>query len=125
MGDGSLTDVLTFDLRGRNRGAIDGQILMCEEVARERAKQNRRIPAVGGHRRQIAISNTSTAHRAVAHGDRRALQPWQRELALYVVHGCLHLCGHDDRRPTDFSKMHALEDRILTNIGIGPVFDTQ
>jgi len=89
MGDGSVTDVLTFDLRDRRRGAIEGQILVCVDVAKKRA----------GPR-----------------GD------WRGETALYVVHGCLHLCGYDDHDPRDFKKMHAREDEILELLGLGRVF---
>lgn len=89
MGDGSLTDVLTFDLRDRRGGPIEGQILVCRDVAKKRA----------GSR-----------------GD------WRRELALYVVHGCLHLCGYDDHDPRGFARMHAREDEILESLELGRVF---
>lgn len=92
MGDGSVTDVLTFDLRERGRGPIEGQILVCVDVAKRRA----------GPR-----------------GD------WRRELALYVVHGCLHLCGYDDHDPRDFKKMHTREDEILESLGLGRVFSDE
>ena len=44
------------------------------------------------------------------------------ELLLYAIHGMLHLCGFDDKNEKDFKKMHAMEDRILTELGFGPVF---
>jgi probable rRNA maturation factor len=47
---------------------------------------------------------------------------WRGELLLYVVHGCLHLCGHDDHRAADAAKMHEQEDRLLSLLGWGPVF---
>lgn len=47
---------------------------------------------------------------------------WQRELLLYVVHGCLHLCGYDDRRRQDAARMHLREDELLVRLGIGPVY---
>ena len=46
----------------------------------------------------------------------------ERELLLYALHGMLHLCGYDDRTATAFRTMHATEDRILTRLGVGPVF---
>lgn len=49
----------------------------------------------------------------------------ERELLLYCLHGLLHLTGHDDRDDDSFRKMHAAEDRILTRIGIGPVFSAK
>ncbi len=37
-----------------------------------------------------------------------------RELALYVVHGLLHLAGYDDRTAAQRRKMRAAERRVLT-----------
>jgi len=48
--------------------------------------------------------------------------PVERELLLYALHGLLHLCGYDDRTDAAFRAMHRAEDRILTQIGVGPVF---
>lgn len=44
------------------------------------------------------------------------------ELALYAVHGLLHLLGYDDRDEAQAARIHAMEDRILSSIGIGPVY---
>jgi probable rRNA maturation factor len=44
------------------------------------------------------------------------------ELLLYCLHGLLHLSGLDDRTPGDYHRMHTTEDRLLTAIGVGPVF---
>jgi len=46
----------------------------------------------------------------------------RHELLLYVVHGILHLLGEDDHDPEDFKRMHAREDQILTQLGLGAVF---
>jgi probable rRNA maturation factor len=43
-----------------------------------------------------------------------------RELALYVVHGVLHLCGHDDRRAAARSRMRREERRVLAALGYEP-----
>jgi probable rRNA maturation factor len=40
-----------------------------------------------------------------------------RELSLYVVHGVLHLCGFDDRRPADRRTMRAAEAAVLARLG--------
>ena len=50
--------------------------------------------------------------------------PVERELLLYALHGLLHLCGYDDRTDASFATMHRTEDRILTQLGVGPVFNT-
>lgn len=44
------------------------------------------------------------------------------ELVLYVVHGVLHLAGHDDHADAAYRRMHRREDEILTALGWGPVF---
>jgi probable rRNA maturation factor len=49
----------------------------------------------------------------------------QDELLLYAIHGLLHLSGHDDRTERGYRKMHQIEDKILTQLGIGPVFKPQ
>ena len=46
-----------------------------------------------------------------------------REVLLYALHGLLHLDGFDDRTARGFRDMHATEDRILTRLGVGPVFE--
>jgi probable rRNA maturation factor len=51
--------------------------------------------------------------------DRSAVE---RELLLYALHGLLHLSGFDDRNKAEYSKMHDMEDRILTRLGVGRVF---
>jgi probable rRNA maturation factor len=38
---------------------------------------------------------------------------WQGELARYVIHGLLHLCGHDDLKPVARRKMKREENRLV------------
>lgn len=38
---------------------------------------------------------------------------WQSEVVRYVIHGVLHLLGHDDRRPLPRRKMKRAEGRLL------------
>lgn len=96
-GVAGTTDVLTFDLgTDRRRGWIEGEIIVCGDVAQQSAARTLNM-------RQRAA--------AVA-----------AELALYVVHGVLHLAGHDDGDARGFARMHAREDEILTRLGLGPVF---
>ncbi len=51
--------------------------------------------------------------------------PVERELLLYALHGLLHLCGHDDKTDSGYRRMHRTEDMILTQLGVGPVFNTK
>ena len=46
----------------------------------------------------------------------------ETELLLYVIHGLLHCTGYDDQTPTDADRMHREEDRLLGEIGLGPVY---
>lgn len=46
----------------------------------------------------------------------------KRELLLYIIHGMLHCLGHDDRDQASFERMHAAEDRVLEQIGVGATF---
>src|SRR5260370_12005113 len=42
----------------------------------------------------------------------------QAELALYVIHGLLHLCGYDDKSETEARKMREQERRYLRELGL-------
>ena len=44
---------------------------------------------------------------------RRFRTMWQSELVRYVVHGVLHLLGHDDHRAADRRKMKREENRLV------------
>jgi len=48
---------------------------------------------------------------------RRGLDP-ARELLLYVVHGTLHLCGHDDTEPAARTRMRRAERAVLASLGL-------
>ena len=37
-----------------------------------------------------------------------------RELQLYLVHGLLHLDGHDDKTPSQAKRMQVAQERLLT-----------
>jgi probable rRNA maturation factor len=50
----------------------------------------------------------------------------QAELALYVIHGLLHLCGHDDKSKEAAARMRERERHYLRQLGlpdIAPVED--
>lgn len=42
----------------------------------------------------------------------------EAELALYVIHGLLHLCGYDDKKPQDAVAMHERESHWLKTLGL-------
>jgi probable rRNA maturation factor len=71
-------------------------------------------PQGGGPAGELYVS----VERARAEARARRIAP-EGELALYVVHGCLHLCGHDDRRPAARARMRAAERAVLSRLGYG------
>ena len=48
---------------------------------------------------------------------RRFRVTWQAELARYVIHGILHLQGHDDQNAAGRRRMKREEGRLLKELG--------
>lgn len=94
------TDVLTFDL-------TDEPV----ESGRRSAEGSSGVHA------EIVVSVDAARREAARRG-----HDVMAELALYVVHGTLHLLGHDDHRRVDAERMHTEEDVILTGLGLGPIY---
>jgi probable rRNA maturation factor len=42
---------------------------------------------------------------------------WPEEVARYVIHGLLHLHGHDDRSPGPRRRMKRVENRLVREVG--------
>jgi probable rRNA maturation factor len=42
---------------------------------------------------------------------------WQAEIVRYIVHGVLHLLGHDDRKPERRRRMKRAENRLVRRLG--------
>lgn len=94
--DPTPTDVLTFDL------------------APPEADRSGPVTHIDG---DLVICRDEAQRQATARGhDTRV------ELLLYVVHGLMHLLGEDDHDDQDYKRMHQREDRLLTQMGLGPVF---
>jgi probable rRNA maturation factor len=55
----------------------------------------------------VISAETARAH-AAEYG-----QPVDHEIALYILHGLLHLNGFDDSNPRDCKRMHALQARLF------------
>lgn len=62
---------------------------------------------------EVVISFPQAERQAREHG-----HATRDELALLVVHGVLHLEGHDHEAPGDEARMRALESRALAGLGI-------
>ena len=68
--------------------------------------------AGGGPAGELVVS-VDCARRVATERD----MPAGRELALYLVHGALHLCGFDDREPADRARMRSAERSVLAALG--------
>src|SRR4051812_296265 len=49
----------------------------------------------------------------------------QAELALYVIHGLLHLCGHDDKTPQAASAMRQRERHYLAALNLPDIAERE
>ncbi len=65
------------------------------------------------HLGEVIISYPQTKRQA-----EEQRHPLERELALLVVHGVLHLLGYDHELPEQAKKMKAMESRILDAIEV-------
>jgi probable rRNA maturation factor len=69
---------------------------------------------------QIAVSVETARREAQRRG-----HPVEAEVLLYCLHGTLHLLGYDDDNPDEAERMHAAEDELLTELGVGRVYGRQ
>ena len=60
---------------------------------------------------EILISTDMAIRQAADHE-----QPPEREVALYLIHGMLHLHGHEDKSATGFTTMKLLQEAILNQV---------
>jgi probable rRNA maturation factor len=97
LGDPSATDVITFDHSRDHQPGVAGEICVSADAAVRQAR------AGSGRTRRFSS-----------------------ELALYIVHGWLHLAGHDDLTPTEKRRMRRAEARAMRHLrenGLLPVFE--
>jgi len=62
---------------------------------------------------EIVVSAETAAREAAARG-----LPPHAELALYTIHGLLHLLGYDDQTPHDTARMRQAEQQALEAAGL-------
>ncbi len=72
-------------------------------------------PEAGVQLGEVIVSQETAARQAAAHGRAAA-----HELAHLIVHGVLHLLGHDHAEPAQERAMRAREDEVLTANGFPP-----
>ncbi|MGE5538343.1 MAG: rRNA maturation RNase YbeY [Gemmatimonas sp.] len=94
------TDVLAFP-------QIDGGV---RRIASALARAAGRDP--------VPLGDVIVAYGACARGAREARVPIRSHVAHLVVHGALHLLGHDHAASHDTVRMRALEREALTRLGI-------
>ena len=94
LDDPTPTDVITFDLRDGESlaAALPEDLLPLEAELYVGVQEARRVAEVRG-------------------------VDWARELALYVTHGVLHLCGFDDHTQEDSAAMRAAEVAVMRALG--------
>jgi probable rRNA maturation factor len=76
------------------------------------------LPAAGAAVEGEIIASAEMAAQMAPEGQWSA----DAELALYVVHGLLHLCGYDDLTPADRSLMKTREILAMNSLGFNPVY---
>jgi len=104
LGHDGPTDVLAFDLRdAADQDDSNGDGFLRGELEGD------------------VVISVETAMREAR---RRGHEP-DAEVALYAVHGILHLLGYDDHQDRDAARMHVVEDEILASVGWGPVFKAE
>lgn len=86
LDDPTLTDVMAFDYSQAEEVELDPEAEVYVSVDRARAV-------------------------ALERGDQA-----RDELLLYIVHGCLHLCGFDDHADEDREEMRAAERVVLASL---------
>ena len=67
---------------------------------------------------EVIVSVETAARQAEVYGWRV-----EDELLLYVIHGTLHLVGHDDHQADALSRMRACEREALLHFGLKPHYD--
>jgi len=95
------TDVITFDYLEKGRAG-------CPQPAARFGALRRTRPTIHG---EIFICVDEAVLQA-----RRFGTSWQSETVRYLIHGILHLLGHDDRRSTARRKMKREENRRLREL---------
>jgi probable rRNA maturation factor len=109
----------------------NGELSLAVVDGREMSRLNRRFTGRRGQTDVLAfplddgpspaalalgeiVVNASLAAREAR---RRGAQP-VHELALYALHGALHLAGYDDHHPQERNAMYSREEEILARAGM-------
>jgi probable rRNA maturation factor len=99
-GKDETTDVLSFAFRENHRDAAE-----IPEIPFITP------PDGTSHLGEVLVSYPQAATQAEEHK-----HPLERELALLVIHGVLHLLGHRDEEKVAEARMRAAENRVLGDL---------
>jgi probable rRNA maturation factor len=105
LGHEGATDVITFDYKSPE-----------STVPSPRSRVHSRRSTVHGPKR---IEVNGEIFICVAEAERQAkifATDWRSEVVRYVVHGILHLLGHDDLQPLARKKMKREEERLVREL---------
>ena len=107
-GRDEVTDVLSFSLihHGHWEGE-DGPYIGPDDFWPDFVLPPNELPPLG----EVIISYPQTCRQAAPLG-----RTVEQELALLIVHGALHLVGHDHLEPEEEARMRALEREALDQI---------
>ncbi len=107
------TDVITFDLRDDPPANSNESSSPSDKLSPAQANDDRAGDIDG----EIVISVETALRESVQRG-----HSLEAEVALYAVHGALHLLDYDDQTEEEAQRMHAMEDVILATVGVGTVY---
>jgi probable rRNA maturation factor len=99
------TDVITFDYTERPPASETKGSIQKRSVVRQPT------PRAGFLHGELYIC----VNEAIAQS-RRFRTTWQSELVRYIIHGLLHLSGHDDLQPGDRRRMKREENRLVSEV---------
>lgn len=120
-----IVRTLLTDILGRSEFDISVQMVGVSEIMRLNqsflqhagatdviAFDYRQQPGEGPLHGEIAVCLPVAVEQA-----RRYRTSWQQEVARYVVHGILHLCGYEDSTSQERRNMKRTEDKALQQLG--------
>jgi probable rRNA maturation factor len=114
-------DVVLVDDRtlARIHGRFLGDPRPTDVIAFDLSDESDAWPARAGGGGGIGAEIYASHECALRVAAERGVDPG-RELALYVVHGALHLCGFDDHSARGRKRMRTAESKVLDGLGYAP-----
>ena len=107
--------VETSEIVRLNEGFLrhkDSTDVISFDYVERQARSRKPMPSPGAIEGEIFICVDEAVSQA-----RKFHVSWQKELARYIIHGVLHLRGHDDLSVGPRRRMKVEEDRLLRELG--------